>query len=681
LLRGSRFSARAYLLVLIGAAVVPVWVFAAYVLVSFGRTQQAEFRASAIDAAKQARTVVEGALSGYDATMDALVLSADFADGNLESMHQAATRIVRDTRNAILIVDQDGRILVSTTQDGAMAETLRDRLAPVMATMKSGDTVVTDILLDAREPTVAIVRRVATGSTAAATVILTVPTAAIHEVLAPTVPEGWVVGIADGTGHYVTRSQRHEEVAGKPGLPTYLEQAVGQSGTFTSANMFGETLLAGYVRSTRSGWLYAANVPLSIVEAPMWASLTGVVGSGVGALGLSLLLAFLVGRRITRETTALSARAQMLAKGEAVGTWDTRLREFADVEKAFTVAGRALLERTKELEAVLDTVPAAVWFTYDPAARVVIRNRFAATLMGLDRADEHHFNVPDEVIDTVAVQDGKRVDRQHRPLTRAMRGEHTQNMEFAYVLPDGTERHLLSSASPILDDRGAVLGAVQISLDVTERKRIEEQRRLLAKELSHRVKNNLAVVQAIAQQTLRSSADLDEAAAKLSARLAALGAAHDILVRNSWTEGDLRDVIVASVMSASAEERISLSGPSVPLGPSLVLAVSLAIHELVTNAVKYGALSTPTGKVSVTWELKGPTAVPEVELLWRERGGPPVDPPSGRGFGSRLLKRITASEGGSATSDYDREGLTCTIVLPLRPPDVGTDHGRKPTIQ
>ena len=180
-------------------------------------------------------------------------------------------------------------------------------------------------------------------------------------------------------------------------------------------------------------------------------------------------------------------------------------------------AERALAEREHELETVLETVPAAVWFTYDPQARQVIRNRFAAELMGLPTDSRKSFGAPDLVIDTIALKEGHAVSREDRPLSRAMRGEQTDNEEFAYILPNGIERILLSSARPIHDAAGRIIGAVQISLDITERKRGEEQRKLLVNELNHRVKNTLAVVQSIASQTLRSAPSLPEAGRSLSA--------------------------------------------------------------------------------------------------------------------------------------------------------------------
>jgi len=322
-------------------------------------------------------------------------------------------------------------------------------------------------------------------------------------------------------------------------------------------------------------------------------------------------------------------------------------------------------ERTSELEAVLDNVPVAVWFTYDPAGRQVIRNRYATELMGLSADHQRPFGSPEEVIDTIAIKDGQPVAREDRPLTKAMRGELTDHEEFLYRLPTGTEITLLSSARPILDLRGNIVGSVQISMDITERKRAEIQRRLLTKELDHRVKNNLAIVQALVQQTLRGTDNLSDAREDIIARLGALAAAHDILTKNAWLEGDLRAAVEATVLTQTSPDRVSFDGPSVSLSPNQVMAISLGAHELTTNAVKYGALSNQTGRVSISWTVSEAGDGKRLEIKWVERGGPAVSQPSKRGFGSRLLDRMSASEGGSVSREFDAEGLTCTLTFRL----------------
>ena len=666
----QRRSARTYLLGLIAAAVVPVWLFAAYVLVSFALAQQETYRDRAVEIARQAATAVDGELRDMLLRIDTLSRSAAIQAGDLAALHAEARRLVRGSGEAILLRDRAGRQVFNTGFAFGEALPPAPELSPAdLAELDAGRHRISDVRVGAppAEPSVSVARHLtlADGSTAVA--VITAPTSALHDVLEPMAPPPWVVGIADRAGAYVTRSERHEEVSGRPGVGDYLSRATGPSGSFTAENQFGETLLAGYVRSDFSGWLFAANVRLGLVEAPLWRSLFSILAIGAMALAVSLLLAYAVARSLAGETAQLARQALALGAGEPVAPLSTRLREFEVVSEAMADADLMIRERTSELQTVLDTVPVAVWFTYDPEGRQVIRNRLAAALMDVPEDHAHPFGAPDPVTETVAYKDGEVVARNDRPLTKAMRGEHTDNEEFLYRLPTGRELVLSTSARPIHGEGGKVVGAVQISLDITERKRAETQRKLLTRELDHRVKNNLAIVQALVQQTLRNAGSLEDARTVVRDRLAALGKAHDLLARNAWMEGDLRATIRAAVHAPASGDRVGLDGPDVTLSPGLVMTISLAMHELMTNAVKYGALSNGDGRVAISWQLTGS---PQAELVvrWQESGGPKVEKPSRRGFGSRLLERMAQSEGGSSERIFGASGLVCVMRLPWRRP-------------
>jgi two-component sensor histidine kinase len=224
---------------------------------------------------------------------------------------------------------------------------------------------------------------------------------------------------------------------------------------------------------------------------------------------------------------------------------------------------------------------------------------------------------------------------------------------------------LLTSARPIHDPAGRIIGAVQVSLDITERKRGEEQRKLLVHELNHRVKNTLAVVQAVASQTMRSAGSLAEAEGALINRLVALAKAHDILTQENWSGADLDDVIMAAITAHSRPERVRLDGPQVRLPPSLALSIAMAVHELTTNAIKYGALSRDGGKVSIDWTSTPRGGAEQLRIEWREQDGPPVVPPERRGFGTRMLARIFDSERGRVSLRFDPTGLVAVMELDL----------------
>ncbi|MFT4116405.1 sensor histidine kinase [Bradyrhizobium sp.] len=192
---------------------------------------------------------------------------------------------------------------------------------------------------------------------------------------------------------------------------------------------------------------------------------------------------------------------------------------------------------------------------------------------------------------------------------------------------------------------------------------------LLIEELNHRVKNTLALMQAIAVQTFRSSSR-DERT-KFEGRLGALAEAHNLLSQEKWQGSDLKDVIdrVLQPFLLNNPGRMRMSGPTVPLSPRLAVVLSMVVHEIATNAAKYGALSNETGRVTLDWEVTADAPRPRLRLIWTETGGPPVTAPVQRGFGSRLIERSTRDQlGGEATVDFLPRGVVCTISCTLEEP-------------
>jgi two-component sensor histidine kinase/CHASE2 domain-containing sensor protein len=203
-----------------------------------------------------------------------------------------------------------------------------------------------------------------------------------------------------------------------------------------------------------------------------------------------------------------------------------------------------------------------------------------------------------------------------------------------------------------------------------ERDRAAAHQQLLIQELNHRVKNTLATVQSIAMQTSRHTRESGEIAGVLTARVGALARAHDLLSEGSWRGADLADVVTRTLAPYVAEDgssRLSLSGPPIALGPNAAVSLHMAFHELAANAAKFGALSTPDGRVAVAWRLSSSGGDHgSLELEWRETGGAPVAEPLRRGFGSRLLEQALAREfDGEVTLSFPREGAVCRMRLPL----------------
>ena len=225
---------------------------------------------------------------------------------------------------------------------------------------------------------------------------------------------------------------------------------------------------------------------------------------------------------------------------------------------------------------------------------------------------------------------------------------------------DGAALDCECYCSALFEGNRLVSVSAQI-LDVTERKRAEATQRLLIGELNHRVKNTLASVQAIATQTLRHSAAPSDFAPTFIGRIHALARAHSLLSATTWQGASLRELIEGQLQLGTIDPaRLQFEGPEVALSPEPALHLALVLHELSTNANKYGALSNEHGRVRLDWRLNGGT----LELEWSESGGPRVAPPGRRGFGTALIERSLKAEGGSATANFAPEGLRWLLTLP-----------------
>lgn len=204
---------------------------------------------------------------------------------------------------------------------------------------------------------------------------------------------------------------------------------------------------------------------------------------------------------------------------------------------------------------------------------------------------------------------------------------------------------------------------VCVAHDVTERTQSERVRKMLINELNHRVKNTLATVQSFAWQTFKGAepAKLES----FTGRLAALSRAHNILTQTAWEKAGLHG-LVANAIEAFGAERFAVRGPAFDVDPKAAVTLTLVLHELATNAVKYGALSVLGGKVLVHWITEGSPEATNLHLVWEETGGPPVTPPTRDGFGTRLIERqLTGEFGGDATLDFSPSGLVCRIQLSI----------------
>ena len=320
----------------------------------------------------------------------------------------------------------------------------------------------------------------------------------------------------------------------------------------------------------------------------------------------------------------------------------------------------ALQEQVRQSRLILDSAIDYAIITLDIDGCVTSWNAGAQRVLGyaeaeiLGRSGETVFTFEDRASGRFTIE-----------LCRAIETGSASNERW-HLRRDGTRFWASGKMMPLLDADGRPQGFLNILRDRTEARAEVERRELLMAEMNHRIKNTFSTVQAVAAQTQRHVASAAEFEAAFGARLRVLARSHDVLIRGDWHDAPLREVIESALEAYGDEpERIAVEGASVVLTANLVVTVSLAFHELATNAVKYGALSVPAGRVDVSWIIMSlRKGMNWVSIVWRERGGPAVEPPQRRGFGSQLLERGMPA-GGTVTLDFQPNGLECRICLPL----------------
>ena len=380
-----------------------------------------------------------------------------------------------------------------------------------------------------------------------------------------------------------------------------------------------------------------------------------------------------------------------LTKGEQLRKYPARLRardgsikhveitssvQFKDGEflntRCFTVdltelhgAREEARRKDDHLRRVLDALPAAV-YTTDAAGRITYYNRAAVDLAGREpEIGKDEWCVTFRLL----TPDGKQLPHEDCPMAVALKeGRPVRGVEAVAQRPDGTLVPFLPFPTPIGDENGELVGAVNMLVDITDRKRAEDHQALLIRELHHRVKNMLATVQAIMGSTARASTTMEGFQAAFTGRIASLAKTHSALSDNASQNVGFRDLLCNELdpFDDATGTRVLLEGPHVELDSSVAIPLGMAVHELTTNAVKHGALSVLGGSVAIRWGIADDAGRPVLAFEWAERNGPEVTAPTRRGFGSQLLERVLTHQiGADAKVDYGTDGVRAHVRVPL----------------
>lgn len=390
--------------------------------------------------------------------------------------------------------------------------------------------------------------------------------------------------------------------------------------------------------------------PIALGDRPV----AHVLRTGTGVRDLELVLERRDGSRI-----------RVLANIEPLFDEDGRICGAVNCMQDITMARRvedAWRESVQRLAATY--AHAAIGITeVDEDGRLLRVNETTCAITGYSREELLHSTIFD-----ITHPDDQNWDRaNHR--AQATGEAEGYVVEKRLIRKDGRVIWIDVRSSTVRDAAGRFLYGIRVVHDITDRKEAEQRQKLLVDELNHRVKNTLATVQSLATQTLRGAGSPEQFRRAFEARIIALSKTHDLLTSRNWRGADLAAIISQQLQPYAMDPaRLVLAGDAVALTPRAALTLSMVFHELATNAAKYGALSTPAGRLEVRWTVEGAQgeAAPDcVRLTWQETGGPAVIPPQRRGFGSRLIERSTSELDGEAELEFAPAGLRYCVSIPL----------------
>jgi len=490
-----------------------------------------------------------------------------------------------------------------------------------------------------------------------------------------TIPVGGSVTVADRRGIIIVQEPDSDRSIGRLLPQDYLLQARSASiGTAETVSSDGVKRVIGYIPFQLPPKNIYVNVGLSTKAA--FASINEASKRGFMLIGAALVLAlslsWLGSRTFITKPFDIMTNA---VKDWRRGNYQARIElpqnsgELSILAKAFNDLMDDVAERQQALKAseerarlALEAGHMGTWW-YDHRKRVGGWSSQTGLLLGLQSLKEQNVHAWRSLI---MPEDLPRVLEK---LHRAVMGDGEYEDEYRIRRPDGHVRWINSRGRVSFDARRKPVFFVGIIQDITERKQVDEQQRFFLDELNHRVKNTLATVQSIASQTLRSSKSAAEFREAFEGRLLALSMTHNLLTLKSWREADLHDIAEQELApyKREADERVVIDGPHVDLPPRYVINLGLVLHELVTNAAKYGALSVSSGRLDLSWRVIRNEGQPSQLLIhWEESGGPPVRPPKRQGFGSRLIQRSIEGElDGTLTLRFERTGVVYDISVPL----------------
>ncbi|WP_236961120.1 sensor histidine kinase [Methylobacterium durans] len=683
------FSTQVYLVALVIALIGPGLIFTAILLMRYAAAERARFEQDARENVRGIALSIDRDTAGLVSVLQTLATSPRLKDGEFEAF-DAQARLVRDAIELDIVLRKpDGQQVVNTGLKRSAP--LPVSTLPFDREIASGSqrAMVSGMIPGAvpGQGTYAVAVPVLVEGEVTYILSFSAPVSRLQSILAREIVEGWTTGISDRDSTILARLPDNEALVGRPRLSTLRETQTDTPGVWEGKDRERRPVIVVEARSRLTGWTVAASIPQSLVDARLRRWIWAFGGFGLLVLATSSALAVNLWSRVSRPLRLLAASGPALARGEAIPRVASPVHEIRLLADVLADASLRIRTREEERDRALgetrrglsdlresearfrhmaDSAPALIWMT-DDAGNVTFANMHFDHMFGMPATELEHEGwkrivYPDDLETFSGI------------FNAAFEARAPFRIEVRVIDSEGAVRWLRCEGVPRLNDAGTFLGYTGCNVDITDAKLAEEHLILLIHELNHRVKNTLATVQSIAGQSLRrlEGDEAKAARAAFEARLLALARVHDVLTRESWEGAELGTVVADAIRPldvAEGQSRFTVSGPALRLPPRLALSIAMALHELGTNAVKYGSLSREGGTVGITWSVQREKGETRLFLRWTETGGPPVTQPTRTGFGSRLIERSLARElAGEVQLLFAPTGVVCTIEAPVPPP-------------
>ncbi len=654
------------------ALLIPALIFSGLMFWRSAALERQNMEREIRDVVRSVSVAIDRELEATTTTLQALASSPSLSEGDLKAFYGQASAAQQVGGTHFFLTARDGKQLVNTRAPwgSPLPEVSANDWKAVLELDKPQVSSLYQGIM-ARGPAFSVSVPVKNGKRVRYVLSASLTPDRIFEILKnENLDAGWIASVTDREGKIIARSEDHAESVGSSRGTDIWEGTLQHSGIWRSTDSKGESVLRASNHSQELGWLVAVSVPEAIANQPMERSWALVTTLALGFGLLSVLLAFLFGRNLSDPVHQLVEGAGALGRGELVRPVETSIREVRDVGDALVHASetrrkmeQSLREGEDRLRLALASAGTGAW-DWDLKTNVLTWDQRMRELWGLGPDDDVTY---DTFVSALNPED--------RPATlEAIEAAQDPREPVEYDVEyrvkgvrDGVERWVAAKGGAHFAS-GKPVRMTGTARDVTERKQWEEHTQLLMREITHRSKNLLAVIQAMARQSKVGSRTVADFEARFSGRLQALAASHDLLVQRDWHGVPIAE-LVRSQLGHYLDEyasQIEITGSKVIVTPEAAQSIGLAVHELSTNAAKYGALSVPGGAVHVQWTCTNNGGEePRFQMVWTEQGGPPVSPPEQRGFGQVVMEQLTARAlQGTADLQFRPEGVRWSLDIP-----------------